>query len=93
MAGDGRFMTTPTGSDISEPADPHSDLAEAINRKARRRRPILVIGSVLMAWACFLGVGAVLASDDYLKALVIIGVMACFISVWMAALWLRNSQP
>ena len=63
-------------------------------------RSIIVIGSVLMAWACFLAVGAIWASDNYLKAIVIVGSMGCFLSVWITALWLkkrpaglRNSDP
>ena len=55
-------------------------------------RSIIVIGSVLMTWACFLAVGAIWASDNYLKAIVIVGSMGCFISVWIAALWLKKRQ-
>ena len=55
-------------------------------------RSIIVIGSVLMAWAGFLAVGASWASDNYLKAIVIVGSMGCFVSVWIAALWLKKRQ-
>jgi len=55
-------------------------------------RSIIVIGSVLMAWACFLAVGAIWASDNYLKAIVIVGSMGCFVSVWVTALWLKKKQ-
>ena len=83
-------MKTPEASDTSKQADRNSDLVGVSSGRGRRWRPIMVIGCVLMAWACFLGVGAILASDDYLKALVIVGVMACFISLWMVALWLKK---
>ena len=45
-----------------------------------------------MAWACFLAVGAIWASDNYLKAIVIVGSMGCFLSVWITALWLKKRQ-
>ena len=62
------------------------------NRGTPPYRSIIVIGSVLMAWACFLAVGAIWASDNYLKAIVIVGSMGCFLSVWVTALWLKKKQ-
>ena len=83
-------MKTPEASDTSKQADRNSDLVGVSSGSGRGWRPIAMIGCVLLAWACFLGVGAILASDDYLKALVIVRVMACFISLWMVALWLKK---
>ena len=48
------------------------------NRSTPPYRSIIVIGSVLMAWAGLLALGAIWASDNYLKAIVIVGSMGCF---------------
>ncbi len=66
--------------------------SKRVKRDTRSFRPIVVIGLVLMVWAFVLAAGAILATDDYLKALVIIGAMTCFVSLWMVALRLKKNQ-
>lgn len=61
-------------------------------RQSPPYRSIIVIGSVLMAWAGLLALGAIWASDNYLKAIVILASMGCFLSVWITALWLKKKQ-
>ena len=55
-------------------------------------RGVLVIVSALMVWAVVLAIGVFLNSDSYLKASLVLGSMAFFLSVWGVAIWLKKNR-
>ncbi len=55
-------------------------------------RGVLVIVSALMMWAVVLAIGVFLNSDSYLKASLVLGSMAFFLSVWGVAIWLKKNR-
>ena len=83
-------MNTPLEPQRPAPLDVPADVQQENQRPPYRS--IIVIGSVLMVWAGLLALGAIWASDNYLKAIVILASMGCFFSVWVTALWLKKHR-
>lgn len=78
-------------NESSQPAsDPGTDKRRDRKTDASPYRFILLIGSILFAWAALLAAGAVWSGDAYRRAIVILASMGCFLAVWAVALWLKK---
>ncbi|MEE2827306.1 MAG: hypothetical protein VYE64_11820 [Planctomycetota bacterium] len=72
--------------------DPGTDTSRDRKTDAPPYRFILLIGSILFAWAALLAAGAVWSGDAYRRAIVILASMSCFLAVWAVALWFKKKR-